>query len=323
MATNRWYDNSTNTLVDFTIARATEVESKFDDVANAFDSLQTEFDQAVTGFDSSVFTVVSTTATLESAKLYLAQTGGYTLSLPVPTATGQWVLVETDSSVTVASPVTVSGNGLLINGASSVTLSIPDLVAYFTYTGSKWEISTSGRGPLRTISATLTFGLNASYILRGTGPFVLPTTASVGDWVEVFVDYDATPAAAITISTGATIDSAGTTLKLTESGKRFLFVWNGTTWHSSLQKVPTITTSVTLSRGGTYVANTSGVTLTLPAAPANGTIVTLTVLDTPGSIVAAGAGDTVDGNASVTLDIPRVTVRLTYFSASNKWMISG
>jgi hypothetical protein len=44
MATNRWYTNSTNIIVDYTTAEASDVENKLNDVANALDTVEGEFD---------------------------------------------------------------------------------------------------------------------------------------------------------------------------------------------------------------------------------------------------------------------------------------
>jgi hypothetical protein len=44
MATNRWYTNSTNIIVDYTTAEASDVENKLNDVANALDAVEGEFD---------------------------------------------------------------------------------------------------------------------------------------------------------------------------------------------------------------------------------------------------------------------------------------
>ena len=40
MATNPWYTNSTNTIIDFTVANAADVENKCDDIADGFDALE-------------------------------------------------------------------------------------------------------------------------------------------------------------------------------------------------------------------------------------------------------------------------------------------
>lgn len=44
---NRFYNNSTHTIVDFTRADAADVENKCDDVADGFDALQIELDAEV------------------------------------------------------------------------------------------------------------------------------------------------------------------------------------------------------------------------------------------------------------------------------------
>jgi len=44
MATNRWYTNSTNIIVDYTTAEAADVENKLTDVANALDTVEGEYD---------------------------------------------------------------------------------------------------------------------------------------------------------------------------------------------------------------------------------------------------------------------------------------
>jgi hypothetical protein len=44
MATNRWYTNDTNIIVDFTVADAADVENKCDDIADALDLIEAEFD---------------------------------------------------------------------------------------------------------------------------------------------------------------------------------------------------------------------------------------------------------------------------------------
>jgi hypothetical protein len=44
MATNRWYTNATNIIVDYTTAEASDVENKLNDVANALDTVEVEFD---------------------------------------------------------------------------------------------------------------------------------------------------------------------------------------------------------------------------------------------------------------------------------------
>jgi hypothetical protein len=47
MATNRWYRNDTNTILDLTGADAADVENKANDIANGLDSLEVELDALI------------------------------------------------------------------------------------------------------------------------------------------------------------------------------------------------------------------------------------------------------------------------------------
>jgi hypothetical protein len=54
MATNRWYTNSTNTILDLTGADAADVENKCDDIAVALDLVEAEFDALSSSDDLSI-----------------------------------------------------------------------------------------------------------------------------------------------------------------------------------------------------------------------------------------------------------------------------
>jgi len=78
--------------------------------------------------------------------------------------------------------------------------------------------------------------------------------------------------------------------------------------------------SVTAVVSNGYRVTTASITLTLPASPADGSLVgVMNYLSSGVFTIAAGSGNTVFGLASVSVDILYAGFTLVYFSATNDW----
>lgn len=91
---------------------------------------------------------------------------------------------------------------------------------------------------------------------------------------------------------------------------------------SSLTPPATISTNTTLAANAIYKYTAAGLTLTLPASPANGDVVIIINAGTSVNGIAGRNGKTIMGLAeNLTLDMPMKTYVLTYCSAETDWTL--
>jgi len=131
MASNRWYTNATNTIIDFTVADAADVENKCDDIADAFDALEIEFDALDSDTSVSIGKVVRhETDALDAltetgpnrANKVIGFDGVGAIELKTIAATGAYVDTVT---VVSAAATAVSNKWFLLDPTGTFTLKLP------------------------------------------------------------------------------------------------------------------------------------------------------------------------------------------------------
>jgi hypothetical protein len=83
---------------------------------------------------------ISTTYTASSGDSIIADTsaGSFTISLPATPSAGHTIIIA-DSDDFFTNPLTVSGNGNLIEGYNTFTLNVKNVKVEFIYSGTVWQ----------------------------------------------------------------------------------------------------------------------------------------------------------------------------------------
>jgi len=196
VATNRWYDNTTNILVEFTVARATDVESKFDDVANAFDALEAEYDAALAGANGDI----SDLSDRVDAEAVRVKAGAETPDLLI-----------TDAAAARANKVLAfdAGGDIEVRQITAAQF----LQSEFTQ-----------------VSGNTTLALNYAYNLQpGSYTVTLPTPVNPGDWILIKME-DGVNANPPTVDGDGTDIEGNATLEFDVNFGEMFLQFNGTEW---------------------------------------------------------------------------------------------
>ena len=154
----------------------------------------------------------------------------------------------------------------------------------------------------------------------GSGPVTIGMSASgvaAGVYTNPNLTIDAFGRVTSASNGSAALPSQG------GQGTKFLTT-NGTATSWSALRTPLVTaTSVTAAANDYVVVTASGQTITLPATPYAGAVVTVVVAGTFLDTVVARNGSNIMGLAeNLTLDKPYAAMQFTYSDASNGWRLN-